>query len=62
VVDEEEVAMKDTGAFIAGIVVGIIGWIVLGHTPAGREVRDRVEQTVDGFVDGVVEGLGQSRG
>lgn len=51
--------MKDTGAFIAGIVVGIIGWIVLAQTPAGRDVRDRVENTVDGFVDGVIEGLGQ---
>jgi hypothetical protein len=51
--------MKDTGAFIAGIVVGILGWIVLGHTPAGRQIRDRVEQTVDGFVDGISEGLGQ---
>jgi hypothetical protein len=53
--------MKDTGAFIAGIIVGIIGWIVLGHTPAGRDVRERVEETVDGFVDGVLEGLGQTK-
>ena len=51
--------MKDTGAFIAGIIVGVIGWIVLGHTTAGRDVRDRVEHTVDGFVDGVIEGLAQ---
>jgi phage shock protein PspC (stress-responsive transcriptional regulator) len=51
--------MKDTGAFVAGIVVGIIGWIVLAQTPQGRNIRDRVEQTVDGFVDGVIEGLGQ---
>jgi hypothetical protein len=53
--------MKDTGAFIAGIVVGVIGWILLGQTPKGREVRQRLEQTVDGFVDGVVEGLDQQR-
>ena len=51
--------LRDTGAFIAGIVVGIIGWIVLAQTPAGRDVRDRVEHTVDSFVDGVIEGLGQ---
>lgn len=50
--------MKDSGAFIAGVIVGIIGWIVVGQSPAGRLVRDRVEQTVDGLVDGVVEGLG----
>ncbi len=53
--------MKDTGAFIAGIVVGILGWIVLGQTLRGRQVRDRLEQTVDGFVDGVVEGLDQPK-
>ena len=50
--------MKEQGAFIAGIIVGIIGWIVIGHTRSGRDVKNRVEQTVDGFVDGVVEGLG----
>lgn len=49
--------MKDTGAFIAGILVGVVGWIVLGQSTQGRDVRQRVEQTVDGFVEGIVEGL-----
>jgi hypothetical protein len=49
--------MKDTGAFFAGIIIGVLGWILLGQTPKGRLVRERLEQTVDGFVDGVVEGL-----
>jgi phage shock protein PspC (stress-responsive transcriptional regulator) len=53
--------MKDMGAFIAGIIVGIIGWIVMAQTPTGRNVRDRVEHTVDSFVDGVIEGLGQRK-
>jgi hypothetical protein len=53
--------MKDTGAFVAGIIVGVLGWILLGQTPKGRQVRERLEHTVDGFVDGVVEGLDQSQ-
>jgi hypothetical protein len=53
--------MKDTAAFIAGIIVGIVGWIVLGQTRAGKDIQGRVEQTIDGFVDGIVEGLSASR-
>lgn len=50
--------MKEPGAFIAGIIVGVVGWIVIGHTRRGSEVTKRVEATVEGFIDGVVEGLG----
>jgi len=53
--------MKDTAAFILGIIVGVIGWIVLGQTRQGRDIRTRVEETVDGFVDGIVEGLSTPR-
>lgn len=53
--------MKDTAAFIVGIIVGVIGWIVLGQSRQGKEVRSRVEQTVDGFVDGIIEGLSTPR-
>jgi hypothetical protein len=49
--------MKDTGAFLAGVLVGVLGWIVLGQSAQGRDVRQRVEATIDGFVDGIAEGL-----
>jgi hypothetical protein len=53
----EGVEMRDTGAFFAGILVGVLGWIVLGQSAQGRDIRQRVEETVDSFVDGIVEGL-----
>jgi hypothetical protein len=53
--------MRDTGAFFAGILVGVVGWIVLGQSVPGRDIRLRVEQTVDGFVDGIVEGLANTK-
>lgn len=53
--------MKGTGAFIVGIVTGIIGWIVLGQSERGREVRARTEQTLESLLDGILEGLGQTK-
>lgn len=53
--------MKGTGAFLIGVVAGIVGWIVLGQSERGREVRQRTEHTLESLLDGILEGLGQTR-
>jgi hypothetical protein len=53
--------VKGTGAFILGILAGIVGWMVLGQSERGREVRQRTEDTVESFLDGILEGLGQTK-
>lgn len=58
---EKESRLKAFGAFLFGVVAGVVAVILAGRSPRGREVIARTNQTLESFIDGVAEGFGAPR-